>query len=216
MGRPNGAKVAMIDGHDRCGLEPFCKSDHRRIHGAKWKARVLQHERGHSLEIVARRRSHVEQGTSGNELGLCLMPHISSEQVGNLTDAQRGDDQIEVGPGENLKRLRVETIAAVGDGEKRATVDDAEQAYFSQPSRIAAAQDFASSSSMSAEVYGSSLSAMPIRARNGDVLRCSASCFSISSAAVALNDLPSRRAARSTARRVSSGIVIVTRAMRAY
>lgn len=80
------------------------------------------------------------------------MANIASEQVGNFADAQRGDNHFQVGPCQDSERLSMETIAAIGDSEERATIYDAEQAYFSQPSRMASAQDFSSSSSMSAEL----------------------------------------------------------------
>lgn len=97
MTRCDRTEVAPVEGHDDRSAQSLGECDDRRIGATEGKVGVLLDELGHSHEVVSARPFDVELGDAPQELALRAGAQAPADEVGRLSDYERGDDQTQVG-----------------------------------------------------------------------------------------------------------------------
>jgi len=126
MSRADDAEVATVEGRDFGGVEPLCRGDHRRVHGAEWQVAVLGDELGDADRVAGVQRLDREgaDGEITEEANLRLPAEPGADQVDDLGDDERGEDERTCVGFEQLQAGGVMGVVGVDVGVEGASVED--------------------------------------------------------------------------------------------
>jgi hypothetical protein len=126
MPRADDAEVAAVEGRDFGGVEPLRRSDHRGVDGAERQIAVFGDELGNADRVarVQRLDREAAAGEVAEEADLGLPAQARLDQVGDLGDDERGDDEW-AGMGlQQLKAGGMMRVIGVDVGVERSGVYD--------------------------------------------------------------------------------------------
>jgi hypothetical protein len=202
MARADDAEVAAIERRHFGDVEPLCCRDHRGVYGAERQIAVLGDELCDANGVTGMQRLDREAaaGEIAEETNLRLPAKPGFDQVGNLGDDERGEDE---GPRVGLEQLQaggVVGVVGVDVGVERAGVEDQRDGAISE-ARISSIR-----SEMS--LWPLRPLAAASRRRRPPAPRCCSSAVRVTSAIVT----PRRSASwRSRASRSSGSFTVVRR-----
>ena len=116
--------MASVEGDDQVRVEPVCEDHDRCVDGPEREVAVAIDEVGDDRPVIGVRGFDVEAAQAPDERRLAARAQASCGKPGDLGDDERGDDQVQVTPTQDLGTGRVIRIPPIDRGEKRARVND--------------------------------------------------------------------------------------------
>jgi hypothetical protein len=126
MPRTDDAEVAAVERRHFGGVKPFRCRDHRSVDGAEWQVAVFGDELGDADRVAGMQRLDREAATGevAEEANLGLPAQPGCDQVGDLGDDERGDDEGARMGLEQLQAGGVVGVVGVDVGVKGPGVED--------------------------------------------------------------------------------------------
>jgi hypothetical protein len=126
MPRPHDAEVAAVERRHFGRVEPLGHGDHRGVDGAQRQVAVLGDELGDADRVacVQRLDEEVTGGEVAEEANLRLPSESGADQIGDLGDDERGEDERPRMGLEQLQAGRMMVVVGVDVGVERPGVED--------------------------------------------------------------------------------------------
>jgi hypothetical protein len=202
MPRANDAEVAAVEGRDLGGIEPLRCGDHRGVDGAEWQVAVFGDELSDTDGITGMQPLDREAsaGEVAEEANLGLPAQPGCDQVDDLGDDERGEDERTWVGFEQLQAGGVVGVVGVDVGVEGASVEDQRDGAISE-ARISSIRSETS-------LWPLRPAAAALSCRRPPAPRCCSSAVRVTSAIVT----PRRSASwRSRASRSSGSFTVVRR-----
>jgi hypothetical protein len=119
MPGPDGAEVATVERDHDIGAETLGERDDGSVCATEWELGVSLYEVGDTRPVPCRGRFDVEFLQAPEEGRLSLGAESSADDVCDLCDRQRRNDQLKVGAPEDLERLLMIGVICIDDRIER-------------------------------------------------------------------------------------------------